>query len=356
MKKIEEIEEIESMQGIDSRALFATFITKLPWLFLLAVAGAVLGSVLNLVVVLGRMQDICYVSETEYYIQFAEGQYEAKNYYNAFTWNDVLATDQILGRAMEILGNDYDRNQVKTMITAEIYSDVRYLTVYVRGKEPAQVEEIKNALEIALGEFGIQKKEFDAIYKIEDLEIVQEEIPYFGWRAAFLGAVIAVGIGVFGIAFCFCMGSTFYTKRDITVRLGLPVCGMTFREGHYKNRSSALEQRQAEMLWGSLEKLQEKYGQILLMDASGGQEAALFLQDICSQELADSSVFELYHTKEHMIGWEHEDRVALAVIPFGTPYREKMADEIDYVRLHGGRVAAAVLVQADRRWMQIYYA
>ncbi|MDE5825876.1 MAG: hypothetical protein K2H91_14535, partial [Lachnospiraceae bacterium] len=145
------MEEIELMQqGVDSRAMLATFIIKLPKLLILAVAGAVLGSGLNLFVVLVKIQNRCYVSETEYYVAFDKGQDDARHWYNDFTWNDVLTTDGILGRAMELLGNGYERSQVKEMIRADILSDVRYLTITVKGQNAAQVAEIKDALGTAL--------------------------------------------------------------------------------------------------------------------------------------------------------------------------------------------------------------
>lgn len=339
-------------QGIDSRALFATYITKLPGLFLLAVAGAILGSGLNLIVVLVKTQDVCYVSETKYYIDFADGRYEARDYYNDFTWNEAILGDEILGRAMELLGSAYDRNQVSAMVSARILSDVRYLTVYVRGQETEQVEAVRNAIEAALGAFGAAKDEFDTIYQIGDLDIVQEKVPYFGWRAALLGAVIAAGTGVFVIAFCFCMGSVFYTKGDIAVRLGIPACGMTFQGGDDRSRVTILEKRQAEMLTADLKMLTERYPRILLLDASGGQEAALFLQDIRDRGLADCSCFQICDTKEYADG----DSAVMAVIPFGKPYRERIADEIGYAQLHGAEIVSAVLTRADRKWMGIYYA
>lgn len=337
-------------QGIDSRAMFATYMIKLPGLLILAVAGAILGSGLNLFVALSRVKDICYVSETEYCIEFAEGRFEARDHYNAFTWNDVLVSDLILGRAMELLGSGFDRNQVRTMISSEMLSDVRYLTVFVRGQEPAQVEEIKDAVGTALEEFGLRNELFDRIYKIDDLDITREEAGYFGWRAALLGAVTAAGAGAFATAFCFCMGSVFYTKADIRVRLGLPVCGMTFREGH--GRDGVLERRQAEMLAGNLKMLAETYPRILLMDASGGQEAELFLRYIRERGMADGASFQVHDATECADGLS----AIVAVIPFGKPYREKIADEIDCAQLRGGRVVSSVLTQSDRMWMRIYYA
>lgn len=345
------MEENGSMQqGVDSRAMFATFMTKLPKLFILTVAGAVLGSGLNLLITLVRVQEICYVSETEYYIAFARDK--AKDHYNDFTWNDVLATDEILGRAMELLGDGYERNQVKEMIGADILSDVRYLTITVKGKDYGQVEQIKNALGTALEEFGAMKEEFSSIYKIEDVEIVQEEIPYFVWRAAFLGAVIALGAGVFVTALRFCMGSVFYTKSDITTRLGIPVSGMTFRDGHHGSKNSAMEQRQAQMLKKSLQMLAQSYSRILLMDASEGQEAAALLQEINDRGIVQGSVFHIYDPLDQKL----QDAAMVVVIPFGRTYRERITDEIGHAQQHGGRIVSAVITQADRTWTKIYYA
>ena len=100
-------------QGIDSAAMLVTLITKLPVLLALAVAGAILGSGLHLIITFIQTREPVYVSETEYYIDFAEGRYEAKDYYNDFTWNDVLSIDPILGKAMEALGGNYDREQIR---------------------------------------------------------------------------------------------------------------------------------------------------------------------------------------------------------------------------------------------------
>lgn len=345
-------------QGVDSRAMFATFIMKLPKLLILAVAGAIVGSGLNLLVVLVRLQDCCFVSETEYYVAFDKGQDDARHWYNDFTWNDVLATDLILGRMMEMLGSGYERSQIQEMLKADILSDVRYLTITVRGQDAAQVEAVKDALGTALWEFGAAKEEFASIEKIEDQGIVQEEIPYFAWRAACLGGVIAFGAGAFVVAFGFCMGSVFYTKRDIRVRLGIPACGMTFRKGHGKSRACAMEQRQAEKLDAGFKRLAAGDTQILLMDASDGQEAMLLLQELQDRGLARDSRIRVFDAQRDIecFGSGNEDIAVVAVIPFGKPYREKITDEIEYVRLHGGRVVSAVLTRADRMWMRLYYA
>lgn len=341
-------EEGLMQQGVDSRALFATFIRKLPILLLTAVAGAVLGSGLHLLITLIETRDVMYVSETEYYVAFAEGKYEAKAYYNDFTWNDVLATNPILGKAMELLGDSYDRDQVKNMITADILSDVRYLTITVRGHKPQEVEAVSNALAIALEEFGTGNQDFDSITQIEDSGITQEEVSYFGWRAALLGAVIVGGIAIFVIAFRFCMGSVLYTKGELTRTLGLPVYGMTFQK---EKNEDTLIQKQTKMLERNLKLLTEQYAKVILTDASDGKYAGAFLQRIKQCKDIDAACFAVYGTAQELSGM-----AVLAVIPFGKTYREKITDELNDVRLHGGNIVGAVLAEADLSWMKIYYA
>ena len=98
-------------EGIDSKALLVCFLQKLPYLLLMGVTGAILGSGLYLLIEVMTSEGIIYQAETEYYIDFADGRLEAKDYYNDFTWNDVMATDLILGNTMEILGDSFERDR-----------------------------------------------------------------------------------------------------------------------------------------------------------------------------------------------------------------------------------------------------
>ena len=341
-------------QGVDSRAMLTVFLTKLPKLFLVAVAGPVLGSGLYLLIALYASRNACYVSETEYYIEFDEERYKARDYYNAFTWNDAVKGDEILGRAMEFLGAGYDRDQVGTMITAAILSDVRYLTITVRGEDAAEVDAVRDALGMALEEFGALKREFDTIYRIREQETALEKIPYFGWRAAALGAVIAAAVYAFVTAFRFCLGSAFYTKRDITVRLGLPAYGMTVQAARHGDGESTLERQQGELLERSLNMLAQQYRLIVLMDTAEGQEAAMFLAEIRRRGLINNECYVIYDREMEISGLQ--EAAFVAVIPFGTDYREKLLDEIAHVQLCGGKVVGAVLVRVQEWWLRFYYA
>lgn len=332
-------------QGIDSKALLVTVIRTLPRLILIGVAGALLGSGLHCLITFWQMHNAMLVSETEYYVDFAEGRLEARDYYNAFTWNDAIATDEILGRMMETLGSGYDRDAVKQMLYAEILSDVRYLTMTIKGTDEGTVSAVSAAFELAIAQFAKSKDEFDAIYKIEDNGVIREQPDWFVWRAAFLGAVIFVGIGMFLTVLAFVVGDRFYTKTDVMKFLKLRAVGMLYKSG---NEQSGLQERR---LIQDLKALLEQYQRLYLLDGTDGQDAGQFLEtlDALGADL-DCGVFvpcEQYHTEE--------EAAILVIVPFGKVYREKITDEINNAVLHGGAIAGAVLTQCDKAWVGMYY-
>lgn len=344
--KNQQIQENKWQERIDRKALFACYIRKMPALLFLAVAGAVVGSGLSLLLAFLALRTPVYISETEYYIVFAAGRLDAKDYYNDFTWNDVIATDDVLGKAMESLGSGFVREQVKEMITADILSDVRYLTITIQGENAEHVEKVRDALQAALEDLPKLKEELDTITKIEDLGIAQKKVPLFAWRAALLGAVLAAGIGVFAVAFWFVMGSVIYTKADIVQYFGLLVLGMLYAKGNRK------EGKQEKRLLSSLCLTLEQEDCVYLADAAEGAAAAAFLKKLGELELpAVCQKLQVFGDTN----CPSRGKIIL-VVPFGEPCREKIADEIMYLRQQGYVILGAVLTEVDKRWTKIYWS
>lgn len=332
-------------QGIDSKALFVTLIRGLPQFLLLAAAGAVFGSSLHLFITLYQSGKALFQAETEYYIDFADGRLEAKDYYNDYTWNDVIATDLILGRMMAELGADYDRAEVKQMLDADILSDVRYLTITVKGRDADKVSDVSAAFEHAITEFAAGKDEFDAIDKIEDNGILREQPVWFAWRTALLGTVVFLGIGVFWTLLAFMVGDRFYTKTDVMKYLELTAIGLLYKSG---NEQAGIQERR---LTEGLKGLLEQYQKIYLLDAADGRDAELFKKKLAQLDTdIDSSA--LLPCEQYSTG---EDAVLLVIIPFGEVYREKITDEINNAVMHGGTIAGAVLTECDKSWVGMYY-
>jgi capsular polysaccharide biosynthesis protein len=289
-------------QGVDSKALVTTLILKIPILLIFAVTGAIVGSGLNLIIASVKEKNAQYVSETEYYVEFAPGIYDAAQYYNAYTWNDIIGNDMILGRALELLGDGYDKAEIRNGLAASIYSDVRYLLITVKGDTVEYTEAVSVAIGQALSEFGETMNEFTRIYQVDEEPIVLESVPHFTIRAACLGAFIFFVVALFVIMFRFCIGSAFYTKRAVTYALEIPVLGMEFKNGSYE---------------GVIDKPIEKYNDRFYLNTDD---------------------------KENLI----------AIIPFGKTYREKAIDEIDTLRLKGFKVTGAIMVGVSSLWYRIY--
>ncbi len=333
-------------EGIDSRALLTCFIKRLPLMLTLAVTGAVAGSGLNLILAFIDLSSPLYVSETEYYIDFADGRYEARDYYNAFTWNDVIVTDKlILGNVMDMLGEGYDREKVKSMVSAAILSDVRYLTVTVKGENAETVDKVQKAFRVSLEHFGTMMDEFDSIYLIDDSGIKKEQARFFYWRAAVLGALVLLGCGVFGVVFRFCLGDCIYTKEDIRRYFGLPAYGLLYSD---KNNADG---RQEKMLAEALMSVSEENERLIFADALDNRIVGEFIRKLGELKILDSKVCMEALDRTRDVA-KHE---VIFVIPFGVPCRQRVADEINQLELLGCKVKGAVLAEADKGWMRLYF-
>ena len=99
-------------EGIDSKALLVCFLQKLPYLLLLGVTGAVLGSGLYLLIAVMTSEGPKYQAETEYYIDFAEGRIDAKDYYNDI----VIGSDTIVAINNEVLEKPVDEKDAYRML------------------------------------------------------------------------------------------------------------------------------------------------------------------------------------------------------------------------------------------------
>lgn len=333
-------------QGIDSKALLVTLIRKLPQLLLLAVVGAVLSSALNLALALyASVKNPMFSVETEYYIDFADGRIEAKDYYNDFTWNDVIATDLILGYMMEELGTGYNREAVGQMLHADIWSDVRYLTIVVTGKDAQTVSAVSAAFGKAITVFGESKDEFDAIYQIEDNGVKEVEQNWFAWRVTMLGTLLFLGVGIFLTTLAFMIGDRFYTKTDVIKYLDLKPLGLISKTGNRKTG------RQERRLLENLKELLEEKQKIYLLDAADGADAVIFVERLKALGV-DIDLGAFLPCEKYCVG---DDATILVIVPFEKIYREKITDEINNAIMHNGTISGAVLTECDRHWVMMYY-
>lgn len=312
-------------EKVDSKAFLINLLYRLPYMMLIGVAGAVLGSGLYLLIAMMAAREPVYYAETEYYVDFAEGQLEAKHYYNDFTWNDVMTHEGILGRSMEMLGSSYDREVVKGMITADILSDVRYLTITVRGGNQEEVARISEVTEKALELFAQEKEEFDSILQVENNGVQMEEVPLFTWRAFVLGFIVGFLMALFVVGVKLSIGDAVYTKAQVEQYFGIPALGILYRGAQNDLKNEKCMQT-CKMNWEYLRQKQERTGEVMLLRNMG---------EYSYEELRGKAGIVLE-------------------IPFGKACRNKITDMIHEMKLQDCVILGAILVEADRRWLRLY--
>ena len=116
--KMEKNEEYLN-RGMDLKRL-TLYLQKSIWLaIMLAILGAVCGGIVYQVARSMKMP-VEFVAVSKLYISFGHDENgEVYQYYNGYTWNDLLDTDPIMDLVMEKLPG-YERDAVGEATTAEI--------------------------------------------------------------------------------------------------------------------------------------------------------------------------------------------------------------------------------------------
>ena len=188
---MEKMSEDYRRREVDLKRLYLCSQGKLWLLLLLTILGAVIGGVSYQVIKATRMP-ITYAAVSKLYISFGVDESgEVYQYYNGYTWNDLLDTDPVLDRIMEYVPEGYSRKEVQEATTAEILSDIRLLTITVEGGTEKFVREIQSAVEEGLVDYARDSAELKRIgvvfaviscliaaflYLLDDAVYVQEDI------------------------------------------------------------------------------------------------------------------------------------------------------------------------------------
>ena len=216
-------DETYMKQGMDLKRLVLVLGRKL-WLMLAAVVlGAVLGGVTYKVVTNITNGEPEYRASADYYITFFE---EGADYYNAYTWDNILRDDPIVDYALTLMPEEITKDMVKAAVSGEMLSDYRILTVHVNAETREKADTIAKAYQEALWHFG---QEMDLLDKVE-LWSQNEAVPFEKntktANAAFLGALLAFLLAGFVLLFYYVLEDAVYVERDAENRFGLPVYGL----------------------------------------------------------------------------------------------------------------------------------
>lgn len=184
-----------------------------------------------------------YRAETKYYIDFAEDSTGiGYGYYNDFTWNDLMRSDDILPYTLSLLPEGISQETVEASVAADIISDVRLLTITVTAGDPELVNEIAQATAKSLVHYPEKIKEIDGIRVIREDAAKEVVFGDFTKNWCFFGMAAGILISVFARWIIYCMDFSVYLPKDIEKRFGLSVLGVFYqsrKSGKEEERESA---------------------------------------------------------------------------------------------------------------------
>ncbi len=376
--KIECNEEYRNRE-MDLKRLVLFFQKKLWLVIMLVILGATAGGILYQMLHSMKMP-VEYQAVSKLYISFGHDESgEVYQYYNGYTWNDLLDTDPIMDLVMMYLPG-YEKEQVMEATTAEILSDIRLLTITVRGEEEKFVREISRATENGLKEFGRESEE------LEQIKVIRSGVPqrvYWDDRtsaACITGAVILGVISLLVIGFNYALDEAVYVQEDIEKRYGVKALGILTRS--QKGLEPYARELKANIRYAVGEK---KAFAVVDMDNHADLRGSE-LERILNREAME--VFGGGHTREEEdFGWnfakeeeqlpEGEWKVTafgenvlseeecrqlreiggvILLLPFGVDVGRKTSRILSLLKNQDCPVIGMVVAQADEEFLNRYYA
>lgn len=313
-------------EGIDLKLTMLLYRKKI-WISIVgALAGAVFAGGLYFLLHVVYAPAREYEAVSELYLTFAkDDDGDAYQYYNGYTWNDLMGTEPILDRIMEELSDTaLSREQVRAAVSADILSDIRLLTVTVATNQLDESEKIIRAAEKALIGFGEEMIEFDRIEVIghgqAQLVVVEDETV----RAVVAGAVIGFLLSLIGLAFAYVVDDSIYVPSDFEKRYGYPVLGVRFAG------NEALGQKE---LWEHIQLVKEKKKEVQIICLTSLPEAL----DALKQE-------------------EYKKTGAIFEIPYGRGNGKLIECCMAEAAFLEREIVGAVIMDAEERLYRQYFA
>lgn len=376
--KMEKNEEYLN-RGMDLKRL-VLYLQKRIWLaVVLTVLGATCGGVIYQVARSVKMP-VEYEAVSKLYISFGHDESgEVYQYYNGYTWNDLLDTDPILDLVMQELPG-YEREKVMEATTAEILSDIRLLTVRVRGEDEKFVREIRSALESGLREYARDSEELDQI------KVIRSGVPervYWDDRttsACVAGGVLLGMLSFIVIGFHYVLDESIYVQEDIEKRYHCKALGILTRNQkglqpyarelkaniHYtlgdKRTFAILDMADhADTRRLEIERLLDREG-LEAYSSSAYEEVGLnWSVPKEEDESGKSSEWDVLAFNANVLSEDECRQIreaggVMLLLPFGTDTGRKTARILSFLKNQDCRVLGMIIAQADEEFLNRYYA
>lgn len=375
--------EILEKEGLDLRFFLLRLLNSIWIVFVAALAGAAIcaGGYMLVKCINPAMKE--YSRETKYYIDFAEDSTGiGYGYYNDYTWNDLMKSDDILNYTMSLLPEDISKETVENAVVADIISDVRLLTITVTTSDTDVTNSIADATAKSLVHFPEDIKEIDGIRVIRDEEVKEIIVGDLTKNFGVFGLVFGAVVSLFGICLVYCMDSAVYLPKDIENRFHIPVLGVMYKEGNEKedaadNREEFLAnagyllkgKRQIALLWlgdnskiKTFEQTEDKQQNNDVTNGQGEKTVGKTAQKIVqvvkdATGVAETEVTEAFFADGNVPDYEalRQADAVVGIFSYGGAEGKTAERYLSDLKKQDCELTAAVLCDADRKMYRRYY-
>lgn len=371
-------------KGMDLKRLMLYFQKKIWLVIMLAILGGTLGGVIYQVVRAVKMP-VEYQTVSKLYISFGHDETgEVYQYYNGYTWNDLMGSDPIMDMIMLNLPG-YEKKQVRDSIKAEILSDIRLLTVTVKGDTEKYVREIRNAVETGLTEYAQEDEELNQIKTIRSGAPERVFWDDRTTQACTAGAVVFGVISLIVLLFIYAFDESIYVQEDIEKKYRFKALGLLTRNQKglqpYARELEAnihhiMGERKSFVILdmgnhGDMRKLElerlmnggetEILGGSILPDDDFTWNLPEELEQNANQEQKPAGEWQVLAFNENIMSEEEcrqirESEGVIIVVPFGTDTGRKTQRMLSLLNNQDCKVLGMIIAQADEEFLNRYYA
>lgn len=218
-----------SREPMDYRLLWLRFLRKI-WIVPVAVlVGVALVAGCHFYARTAARGGRTYQTESIFYIDFAEdAQGETYDYYNYFTWGEVIHTDFFMDYVYEKMAGRLSMEEITSYITATVDSDVRYLYVRCDTHSPELSVELASAMEEVVPRFADIRKEIRSIETAKAGTVARDSSKLRMGNACFLGACLGLGVSLLGILISLILDTAIYLPSTVEKRYHVTCLGAPF--------------------------------------------------------------------------------------------------------------------------------
>ena len=194
-------------------------------------SAAIAGGIYQVVRAINHGEQYYRVS-SDYYLYFdLEDHPNGVDYYNAYTWDTILRDDPFVDAALEVLPDDYTKEEIISSVSGEMLGDYRILTVYSTHLIPERAEAIARAYTHSLEVFPERVDIFKSIevWSQEECKPVIEK--NLTPNMVIIGAVIGLILALTLCSIHYVLDDSIYVETDFTSRFPMPFFGMLTRKG-----------------------------------------------------------------------------------------------------------------------------